>query len=63
MNSKNLANLTNREVTNQLTLRNDLTDLEQELIDRLIRATDELERLEKDPPPQECATRREAIVE
>lgn len=36
----------NREVIAQLTLRDDLTELEQELLDRLTRTQEELERLE-----------------
>lgn len=41
-----IAHLTNEEAITQLTLRNDLSELEQELLDRLIRATDELNRIE-----------------
>lgn len=33
-----LHHLTNEELVNQLTLRSDLTDVEHELLDRLIRA-------------------------
>ena len=62
MDTKTLAYLTNKELTNQLTLRDDLTDLEHELIDRLILATDEVERLVEDPPSYECTTCGEAIV-
>lgn len=36
------THLTHEELINQLTLRDDLTDLEHELLDRLITATDEL---------------------
>lgn len=48
--------LTNEELIAQLTLRDDLTDLEQQLLDRLILATDECNRLEQEvtrraPPP------------
>lgn len=32
-----LTHLTNKELIDQLTLRNDLTDIEHELLDRLIR--------------------------
>jgi hypothetical protein len=40
--------LTNQELIAQLTLRDDLTDLEQNLLDRLILAHDECERLEQE---------------
>jgi hypothetical protein len=40
--------LTNQELIAHLTLREDLTDLEQNLLDRLILAHDECERLEKE---------------
>jgi len=36
------AHLTNEELIDQLTLRDDLTDLEHDLLDRLIRAVDAL---------------------
>lgn len=38
----NFTHLTDNELINQLSLRDDLTDLEHELLDRLIRSTDEL---------------------
>lgn len=40
--------LTNPELIAQLSLRNDLSALEQDLLDRLILAHDECERLEKE---------------
>lgn len=40
--------LTNEELVAQLTLRDDLTELEQHLLDRLILATDECTRLEQE---------------
>jgi len=43
----NTSYLTNQELIAQLTLRTDLTDLEQQLLDRLILAVDEVERLEQ----------------
>lgn len=42
----NYHHLTNNELINQLTLRRDLTDIEHELLDRLIRAVRALEDLE-----------------
>lgn len=54
--------LTNQELIARLTLRNDLTDLEQQLLDRLILAHEECERLEMEltgqqpePPSGETA--------
>lgn len=38
----NFTHLTDNELIKQLSLRDDLTDLEHELLDRLIRSTDEL---------------------
>lgn len=44
------AHLTNEELIGQLTLRDDLTDLEHDLLDRLIRAEAALASyLESDP--------------
>lgn len=43
-----LSHLTNEELINQLTLREDLTDLEHELLDRLIRTQDAVTELEDD---------------
>lgn len=39
---------TNQELIAQLSLRNDLTDLEMSLLDRLILACDEVGRLEQE---------------
>lgn len=38
----NTTHLTNKELIDQLTLRDDLTDLEHDLLDRLISAEDAL---------------------
>lgn len=46
MSQGNITFLTNKELIAQLTLRDDLTALEHQLLDRLILATDECERLE-----------------
>lgn len=40
--------LTNEEIVRQLSLRDDLTELETDLLDRLIRATEEVTRLERE---------------
>lgn len=45
MTQGNTTFLTNQELIAQLTLRNDLTELEHDLLDRLIRTTDELNRV------------------
>lgn len=42
------THLTNEELVNQLTLRGDLSDLEHELLDRLILAVDELASFEEE---------------
>lgn len=39
------THLTTKELLDQLTLRDDLTALEHELVDRLLRSEEELERL------------------
>lgn len=43
------SHLTNDEIVQILSLRDDLTDLEHELLDRLILALDELARFERKP--------------
>lgn len=43
--SGNQTFLTNQELIAQLSLRDDLTELEHQLLDRLILATDEVNRL------------------
>lgn len=43
----NTTFLTNQEIIAQLSLRDDLTDLNLDLLDRLARAEDELDRLLK----------------
>lgn len=43
----NFHSLTNEELVSALSLRNDLTDMEQELLDRLIRALDAMNAMEK----------------
>lgn len=40
--------LTNQELVAQLTLRDDLSSMEHDLLDRLVRATDEVDRLDKE---------------
>lgn len=40
--------LTNQELVSQLSLRDDLTSMEHDLLDRLIRVTDEVDRLDKE---------------
>lgn len=47
-NILNLNHLTDQELINQQTLREDLSLLEHELLDRLIRATDALKDMEMD---------------
>lgn len=47
------GHLTNSEIIQQLTLRDDLSELEHDLLDRLIRATDEMNRIE------DCSMARE----
>lgn len=42
------SHLTNEELVRSLALRDDLSDLEHELLDRLILALDELARFEKE---------------
>jgi len=44
----NYKHLTNKELIDQLTLLDELTALEHELLDRLIRAQDALRDLERD---------------
>lgn len=47
MTATKTYHLTNQELIGQLTLRDDLNELESDLLDRLIRATDEIESLER----------------
>lgn len=46
----NLHHLTDRELVNQLTLRNDLTSIEMELLERLERSLDVIKDLEDEVP-------------
>lgn len=48
MNQGNTNFLTNKELIAQLSLRDDLSPLEHQLLDRLILATDEVDRLESE---------------
>lgn len=48
MSTTKTYHLTNQELIRHLALRNDLNELESELLDRLIRATDEIESLERE---------------
>lgn len=51
MNHEQTSHLTNEELISQLTLRDDLTELETDLLDRLIRSTEEVGRLEDTTQP------------
>lgn len=53
--------LTNSELISHLSLRDDLTDLELDLLDRLIRALDEVNRM--DVEPVSCGQLLGAVVE
>lgn len=50
MSATKTYHLTNKEIVSQLSLRDDLNELESDLLDRLVRATDEIERLERASP-------------
>jgi len=46
------SHLTDKELIDQLTLRDDLTELEHELLDRLIVVTDVLSGYPQESPPE-----------
>jgi hypothetical protein len=48
MSQGNTSFLTNSELIAQLTLNDELTTLEQQLLDRLILATEEVDRMDKE---------------
>lgn len=50
MTMEGIAHLTNEELVAQLQTRSDLTDIEQELLDRLIRTMEAMADLERDYP-------------
>lgn len=46
--TERIHHLTNNELTAQLSLRDDLTEIETELLDRVIRCNDEVVRLDRE---------------